>query len=37
MHRLTHLPARVRTRIAIVDTLQSLGYVSMTRRVDLVH
>ena len=37
LHRLTHFPARVRTRVAIVDTLQSLGYVSMTRRVDLVH
>ena len=35
--RITHRPERVQQRIAIVDTLQSLGYVSITRRVDLVH
>jgi transposase InsO family protein len=30
-------PPRMQQRIAIVDTLRSLGYVSITRRADLVH
>ena len=30
-------PPRVQQRIAIVDTLRRLGYVSITRRADLVH
>jgi transposase InsO family protein len=30
-------PVRVQQRVAIVDTLRRLGYVSITRRADLVH
>ena len=30
-------PPRVQQRLAIVDTLQRLGYVTMTRRADFVH
>ena len=35
--RLDGTTPRVQQRLAIVDTLQRLGYVSMTRRADLVH
>lgn len=35
--RLGAVPPRVQHRVAIVDTLRSLGYVSITRRADLVH
>lgn len=37
MHTNTTTNARVQQRTAIVDTLQRLGYVSITRRADLVH
>jgi transposase InsO family protein len=36
MRRRIDQPPRVQQRIAIVDTLRQLGYVSITRRVDLV-
>ena len=37
LHRYRTHPGRVQHRDAIVDTLQMLGYVSITRRADLVH
>lgn len=37
MRRRIDQPPRVQRRIAIVDTLRRLGYVSITRRADLVH
>jgi hypothetical protein len=36
-HTITTTNAAVQQRTAIVDTLQRLGYVSITRRADLVH
>ena len=36
-HTITATNAAVQQRTAIVDTLQRFGYVSMTRRADLVH
>jgi hypothetical protein len=35
--RMMGVPLRVHQRIALVETLQQLGYVSITRRADLVH
>jgi len=35
--RRSTLTSRVQQRTAIVNTLQDLGYVSITRRADLVH
>jgi hypothetical protein len=37
LRRKMTVPMRVQRRMAIVDTLQRLGYVSITRRADLVH
>ena len=37
MRRRIDQPSRLQQRMAIVDTLRRLGYVSITRRADLVH